>query len=205
MHTVLSVHLNTHTCAQPTLKFSLRYTNLANVGWEKKERGGRKRVGTGNMEVKGGAERGKRRKQRKNWLAAIRKLLGRRHTVLGSRELWGCVYFNKVLGTAPQHSQDLLLMPHLHHNPIFRQKEGPALHFIQVFQPPLGHSSWRMCKYQFTCQSPTKPCSTETEFYSLHFWHSLALAQRKWSTWVREANGLMEKWLDNWMEREGHE
>lgn len=39
-----------------TLKFSLRYTNLANVG--KKERGERKRVGTGNMEVKGGGRKG---------------------------------------------------------------------------------------------------------------------------------------------------
>lgn len=57
---MLSVHLNTtHTCAQPDSKiFIVLYKFGKRWVREKKERGERKRVGTGNMEVKGGGRKG---------------------------------------------------------------------------------------------------------------------------------------------------
>lgn len=65
-----------------------------------------------------------------------------------------------------------------HHNPI--QTERKACLTLYPSFPASLRSLFLENVYQFTFQSSTKPWSTETEFYSLHFWHCLALAQRKW-------------------------
>lgn len=77
MHAMLSVHLNTHTCAQPDSKIFMAPYEFGKC-WvrKKKERGGRKGVGTGNMEVKGGGRKGDTQGTEKELAGCHQKVAG---------------------------------------------------------------------------------------------------------------------------------